>query len=505
MDWRRAADAGRPHEGRGRWPLLLSVLLSALSAGPSAGSDFTVVVLPDTQFYAQSFPQIFDAQLQWIADQKDARNIVYVAQLGDCVEEGDNGGDPSEWLVADAAFGLIEDPVATALPDGIPYGIAVGNHDQSPFGDAGPGTTLFYNQFFGESRFLGRAYYGGHFGTDNDNHVDFFSASGMDFVVVYMEYDTNPDAAVLAWADGLLATHSDKRAIVVSHYLINNSGDFGNQGQEIYDALKSRPNLFLMLGGHRSGEAVRMDVFAGSTVRTVLSNYQNRSQGGEGWLRIMEFSPANDEIRVSTYSPWLQAFETDASSQFTLAYDLDEPLCLDDAECDDGLFCNGAETCDPQLGCQAGTPPALDEGVVCTEDTCDEVADLVVHTPNDALCDDGLFCNGAETCDAVSDCQAGTPPVLDDGVVCTEDTCDEVADLVVHTPNDALCDDGDPCTAESCDAITGCASVPIANCPAPVPTLPPWAWGALALSIGSSGALLIGRRRPVRPAAARRR
>jgi hypothetical protein len=133
------------------------------------------------------------------------------------------------------------------------------------------------------------------------------------------------------------------------------------------------------------------------------------------------------------------------------------------------------------------------------------VADLVVHTPNDALCDDGLFCNGAETCDAVSDCQAGTPPVLDDGVVCTEDTCDEVADLVVHTPNDALCDDGDPCTAESCDAITGCASVPIANCPAPVPTLPPWAWGALALSIGSSGALLIGRRRPVRPAAARRR
>jgi hypothetical protein len=33
------------------------------------------------------------------------------------------------------------------------------------------------------------------------------------------------------------------------------------------------------------------------------------------------------------------------------------PLCLDDAECDDGDPCNGREVCNPQLGCLPGGPP----------------------------------------------------------------------------------------------------------------------------------------------------
>ncbi|MEE9296973.1 MAG: hypothetical protein V3W34_18670 [Phycisphaerae bacterium] len=129
----------------------------------------------------------------------------------------------------------------------------------------------------------------------------------------------------------------------------------------------------------------------------------------------------------------------------------------DDGLCDDGAFCNGAETCDPVQDCQAGTPPDLDDGVGCTVDTCDEANDLVVHTPDDGLCDDGAFCNGDETCDPVQDCQAGTPPELDDGVSCTVDTCDEANDLVVHTPDDGLCDDGAFCNgAETCDPVQDC-------------------------------------------------
>jgi hypothetical protein len=128
-----------------------------------------------------------------------------------------------------------------------------------------------------------------------------------------------------------------------------------------------------------------------------------------------------------------------------------------DANCDDGAFCNGAETCDALLGCQAGTPPATDDGVACTDDSCDEVNDVIVNTPNDANCDDGAFCNGAETCDALLGCQAGTPPATDDGVACTADSCDEVNDVVVNAPNDAFCDDGAFCSGnETCDALLGC-------------------------------------------------
>ena len=423
----------------------------------AAESDFSLIVLPDTQFYSESYPQLFHAQTQWIADNRAALDIAYVAHVGDCVESGNNGGNPVEWLVADAAMDRIEDPVATALPEGIPYGIAVGNHDQSPTGSNSAGSTASYNQFFGASRFQGRAYYGGHYGSDNDHHVDYFSASGMDFMVVYFEYDTSPDSGPLDWADALLAANPNRRAIAVAHFIINTAADFGTQGQAIYDALKDRPNLFLLLAGHRSGEARRTDVFAGNTVHTLLADYQSRNMGGDGWLRILEFSPSTDQIRVRTYSPWLDQYETDSSSQFTLAYDMTEPSCLSDGDCDDGLFCNGSETCNLQTGCQAGTPPALSDGVGCTADSCDEVADAVVHTPQAAACDNGLFCDGSEVCDPTLDCQPGTPPALSDGVGCTADSCDEVADTVVHTPQAAACDNGLFCDgSEICDPTLDC-------------------------------------------------
>jgi cysteine-rich repeat protein len=160
--------------------------------------------------------------------------------------------------------------------------------------------------------------------------------------------------------------------------------------------------------------------------------------------------------------------------------------------CDDGLFCNGAETCAPASGCLAGTPPDLDDGVDCTADSCDEVNDVIVHAPSDAFCDDGLFCNGGETCDAVSDCQAGTPPSTSDGVDCTADSCDEVNDVIIHTPSDAFCDDGDDCTADSCDEISGCGHDPI--CSAPIPTTGNWGSLMLTLLLLATGAALLVQR-----------
>ena len=91
------------------------------------------------------------------------------------------------------------------------------------------------------------------------------------------------------------------------------------------------------------------------------------------------------------------------------------------ANCDNGAFCDGAETCDPALDCQAGTPPVIDDGVVCTDDSCDEVNDLVVNAANNGNCDNGLFCDGAEICDPALDCQAGSDP-------CPGQSCDEGTD-----------------------------------------------------------------------------
>ena len=305
----------------------LTVTYYGRATAASPGPDFTLIGLPDTQYYSGELnggtQAIFQSQTNWIVANRVLRNIVYVGQLGDCVEHGDNGGNDIEWQRADASLGIIEDPGTTGLIDGIPYGVCVGNHDQSPIGNP-DGTTTFYNQYFGVARFAGRGYYGGNYGLNNDNWFDLFSASGMDFIVISLEYDTTPDAAVLAWADNLLATNSSRRAIVMSHFICNtgNPAGFGPQGQAIYDALKARPNLDIMLCGHVPGEGRRQDTFNGNTVHTMLSDYQSRTNGGNGWLRILEFSPANNEIRVKTYSPWLSQFENDGDSQFTLPYDM---------------------------------------------------------------------------------------------------------------------------------------------------------------------------------------
>jgi len=125
------------------------------------------------------------------------------------------------------------------------------------------------------------------------------------------------------------------------------------------------------------------------------------------------------------------------------------------SSCPDGAFCNGDETCDGAGSCQAGTPVDCDDGVGCTDDSCDEGNDVCVHNANDDLCeDDGLFCTGTEFCDEVSDCSSTGDPCLV-GTSCNEltDTCDlETAcgDGIIDPGED--CDDGNTMDGDCCSA-----------------------------------------------------
>lgn len=113
--------------------------------------------------------------------------------------------------------------------------------------------------------------------------------------------------------------------------------------------------------------------------------------------------------------------------------DPDEGTCTstpDDALCNDGLFCNGQETCAPASGCQAGTPVQCNDTVSCTSDTCNEALDACEFVPQDGACDNGAFCDGEETCDPALDCVAGSAPC--------SGGCDETSDQCI----DVSCTDG---------------------------------------------------------------
>ena len=133
-----------------------------------------------------------------------------------------------------------------------------------------------------------------------------------------------------------------------------------------------------------------------------------------------------------------------------------------DGLCDNGLYCDGTETCDALLDCQAGTAIDCDDSVGCTDDSCNEGTTSCDNIANDGLCDNGLYCDGAETCDALLDCQAGTAIDCDDFVGCTDDSCNEATDSCDNIANDGLCDNGLYCDgAETCDALLDCQAGPL--------------------------------------------
>ena len=132
-----------------------------------------------------------------------------------------------------------------------------------------------------------------------------------------------------------------------------------------------------------------------------------------------------------------------------------------DALCPTDL-CKGTGKCDAQMGCTyAGGATNCDDGIACTADSCD-AAKGCVHVANDAACQDANLCNGNEVCDPTSGCKAGPPLVCSDGIACTTDSCDPKTGCA-HAPNDALCDDGLFCTGtETCDPKLGCkAGAPV--------------------------------------------
>ncbi len=129
------------------------------------------------------------------------------------------------------------------------------------------------------------------------------------------------------------------------------------------------------------------------------------------------------------------------------------------ASCSDGNTCNGAEACDGIGTCVAGTALVCDDGNVCTDDLCDALSGCVIRN-NTASCEDGSSCTVGDTC-AAGVCTAGATADCNDGNVCTDDACSELIGCL-NTPNAVTCDDGNLCTVgDTCSAGTCTAGEPL--------------------------------------------
>lgn len=102
---------------------------------------------------------------------------------------------------------------------------------------------------------------------------------------------------------------------------------------------------------------------------------------------------------------------------------------------------------DPNLG-----GPCLDDGqclrpdIPCATFKCDLAVKRCRATPDDTKCDDGLYCNGRETCDPRIGCLPGAVVDCNKGNTCTIDTCVEETRTCQSKTRDAD-GDGDPTLA----------------------------------------------------------
>jgi hypothetical protein len=170
---------------------------------------------------------------------------------------------------------------------------------------------------------------------------------------------------VLAWAGSILKAFRDTPAIVLTHaYLYRDGTRYDaaraphqhfnphayvmmgeprttiNDGEEIWRKLiEPNRNVRLVLSGHDvSGNALPPGTAAhlasaradGSVVHQLLANYQTclgppcethaggLVHGGNGFLRVLRFSPADKTLAVTTYSPYLDQFLRDPDNELSL-------------------------------------------------------------------------------------------------------------------------------------------------------------------------------------------
>lgn len=321
--------------------VVLSLALSACTAeqnqdprcDPQEG-DWAFVVLPDTQNYAESFPEHFVTQLDWIAAAAQSERIEFVLHEGDIT----NDNSVAQWRIAEEAFSHLE-----AID--LPYLVIPGNHDYDPGGSAGTRDSRFSEVFgplwpWGET--VESAVYpeSGEGAGLVDNSYAIVNAGGQNWLLLGLEF--GPRNEVVEWAKGVLRDHRQMNTIVLTHAFLYSDGtrydhvsspeqlwspySYGiaetsdvNDGQELWrELIEANPQVRFVFSGHvlNEGVARRSDERGGFVTHQVLANYQHRNEGGGGFLRLVRMT--ENVAHVCTYSPSSNSWMIDELNSFDL-------------------------------------------------------------------------------------------------------------------------------------------------------------------------------------------
>ena len=254
-------------------------------------TPFSIVWMSDTQNLSRHYPDVFNKMRDWILEERETRNIVFLVHTGDVVD----GCSQFMWDAATEAL--------MPVLDVLPAMIVSGNHDISK--------NMVYSAFSKRPYAKavqkdGQIYDGG-----KAAYVT-FEAGGDLFLVFGVGYDVR-GVKLQKWIAGVRAQFPDAIALYVIHSGLQPNGKFSGQARDlIQTVIKDDPKARLMLCGHQRGTLRREDRFDDDgdgteerSFHTLMFNYQDDRKDGLGYMRILTFDPDTRSIEVSTYSPWL--------------------------------------------------------------------------------------------------------------------------------------------------------------------------------------------------------
>lgn len=294
-----------------------AVAAAAGIASPHA-YDLAVAHITDTQYYSESYPEIYAAEIAWILRNATARKIDFAIHTGDLIQ---NWVDPDQREDRARHEFEVASQFQATLDEGVANSVLPGNHDNK----RGLTNDLF-NEYFGPDRYAGASWYGGSIGPDdNSANWSWFEAGGARFVVLSLPYAYGD--AEIAWAQTVVAAHPDANIIVATHEHItpkladtaaarSNSSRWVSHADLLWNRVVApNRNVVLVLSGHFHGIGAIVTEDAGGieghTVVEALADYQEfRTHTGEratGFQRLLQFDLASGTLAVDTFSVPLEA------------------------------------------------------------------------------------------------------------------------------------------------------------------------------------------------------
>ncbi|MFI5380140.1 MAG: Ig-like domain-containing protein [Tepidisphaerales bacterium] len=272
--------------------------IEALEHRTLLAADFSLAAIPDTQYLVEvPGAPMLNAQTDWILNNAAAANIRFATQEGDLLRRGYSDYQAAQ---AHAAFAKLD---AT-----VPYTLDIGNHDyDNQFDDLDRHiSSANFTSWFGDAHYQSIAISGfGGSSLDQRNRYQMFSVDGQQYMVLSLEWEA-PDSTI-AWAQGVINSHRQIPVILTTHEYLNASGrtsgpldPLGNDGNGIFTKLVyPNPQIFLVLSGHTG--AIRLQTSTNSTGSTVIETVGDDQ--GKGYMQLFTFSPNNNTIKITTYSP----------------------------------------------------------------------------------------------------------------------------------------------------------------------------------------------------------